>query len=117
MKSSTFVFVILCLLFQFITVTNAYYIPSGDYYLIYKGGYVDNDSRTWYATTDENAMLRFSCRTFDTENGYDELKVYPGTSTYDTPLAEFSGSDIPTPLIHNGMILYFSVVLLFSFCF
>ncbi|MGM0613445.1 MAG: C10 family peptidase [Bacteroidota bacterium] len=69
----------------------------------------DSDCR-WLIDPGSTGNISLSFSTFDTEDGYDYVKVYDGNSTSDPLLGEFCGSSLP-PVVNssgNQMLVRFT---------
>ncbi len=73
------------------TCTGNFYDPGG-----FSANYLNNQNftETFHPST-AGSMIRFTFNTFETESGYDYLRIYDGTSTSDPLIGTFSGTTGP----------------------
>ena len=53
-------------------------------------------------------VVRLLFDTFNTESGYDYVRVYDGCTTDDTLIGSYSGDNIPASILSTGTVLLIS---------
>ena len=74
----------------------------------YPGQYTDNLNITYKIYAERNRQVKLQFLTFDTEAGYDFVKVYDRASATGTPIWQGSGSTLPPLLQSTGRVLTIS---------
>lgn len=77
---------------------------TGLIYSNYNGTYLDDMNCSWSISS--NAKLELSFLRFQTESGYDYVKVYDGSSSSFTLIGEFDGDSLPASITSSSYELY-----------
>lgn len=65
-------------------------------------GYSNSVTMTWYITVESGYIIQLDFTNFYTENNYDWVSVYDGSSSSSTRIGHFSGNSIPPELTTSG---------------
>ena len=55
-------------------------------------------------------IVKLNFYTFNTESGYDYVRVYDGCTTDDTLIGSYSGDNIPASILSTGPVLLISLM-------
>ena len=72
----------------------------------YNGTYLNNMNCNW--TISSNAKLELAFIRFQTESGYDFVKVYDGPTSSSTLIGEYDGDSLPTLITSSSHELFMS---------
>ena len=79
---------------------------AGLIYSNYNGTYLDHMNCNW--TISSNAKLELAFIRFQTESGYDFVKVYDGPTSSSTLIGEYDGDSLPTLITGSSHELFMS---------
>ncbi len=68
--------------------------------------YVDNLSCSWLIDVRSGRIITLNFSSFDTEQGFDYVKVYDGSSSSSRLLGSFSGSSVPSSVVSSSDRMY-----------
>ena len=68
--------------------------------------YADNRNCTWLIRPENGGTVTLNFDSFNTENGYDFVRVYDGANDSATQLGEFSGTSRPAAVTSTGNAMY-----------
>ena len=68
--------------------------------------YSNSQNCSWLIQPSSGGSITLDFTSFDTESGYDYVRVYDGNSAYSSLLGTYSGSSIPSSITSSGSSLY-----------
>jgi len=71
-----------------------------------ESNYENDENSSWLIQVEDGNIIELNFTSFDTEEGFDFVKVYDGNSTTSTSLGTFSGSSIPDNITSSGNELF-----------
>ena len=70
------------------------------------GNYGNSENVEWTIVVPDGQGVRLDFYTFDTESGYDFVRVYDGCTTGDPSIGSYSGKTIPASILSTGNVLH-----------
>ena len=81
-----------------------------DIILVLTGNYGNNENVEWTIMVPDGQVVRLDFYTFNTESGYDYVRVYDGCTTGDPSIGSYSGDNIPASILstRNALLIQFT---------
>ena len=73
--------------------------------LVPTDNYGNNENVKWTIEVPAGQVVMLDFYTFNTEDGYDYVRVYDGCTENDAVIGSYSGHVIPLPIISTGTVL------------